>query len=272
MDDLQLLQQMRADAPAPDERRLAEMRAALSEEITVLGLTAGAPPREALAAGALATQGATRGTAARRVPRLVKLGAALSGVAAAALVALVVNGGAAPAFAVTSQADGSVKVSISEFRDPADLEAALADKGVNAAVDYLPEGQTCQGRRGEPAESAGRMESSMRAEDGGVVFTITKGAVGSGETLILAVSGGGSGKAPSAMQLSIVKGEVAECVPVALPDPRGPGEREDGVKVNERFEQGDPKGGTDHAPRKDTGGFDERTDDDGSKSLDDSGS
>ncbi|GAA4510466.1 hypothetical protein [Nonomuraea ferruginea] len=274
MDDLRVLQEMRADAPEPGEARLAEMRAALSEEITLSGLTAGTPPREALAAGALATQGAVRGTAARRVPRFVKLGVALSGVAAAALAALLVNGGAAPAFAVTSQADGSIKVTINEFSDPGSLEEALADKGVNAAVDYLPEGKTCQGTRGEPAKASGRVETGLRSNGGGVDFTITKGAVGSGETLVLAISGGGSGKAPSGMNVAVIKGEVKECTPVSVPAPADSGEGEKGPKVNERFEQGGPEKGTRNVtegdgqgPRHDTGG----SSDDGSKILHHSG-
>ncbi|MGI5269614.1 hypothetical protein ACQEUU_10715 [Nonomuraea sp. CA-218870] len=260
MDDLRLLQEMRADAPEPDDRRLATMRAALGEEITVHGLTTGAPPREALAAGALATQGAVRGTAARRVPRrFVKLAAALSGVAAAAVAALMINGGASAAFAVASQADGSIKVTINELRDPGELERALAAQGVDAQVDYLPEGKTCQPSRGEPAKAEGRVESGLHANGGKVDFTITKNAVGGGETLVLAVTGSGPGETPTSLSISVIKGEVKECAPVPLPKPAGSGERVSG-----------PEKGTE-GPAADTRGTTEQRDDDGSPRLDSDG-
>jgi hypothetical protein len=241
MDDLRLLQEMRADAPLPDEARLAGVRAMISEGMARQGLTTTTQPREALAAGALASRGSVQGTAARRVPRrFVKLAAALSGVGAAVAAAVLINGAASPAFAVTPRADGSIEVFISDFSDSGGLEEALAAEGVRASVDYLPEGKTCKEPRGEHA-AVGRMKTGLGARDGGVAFTITRGAVGSDETLVLAVSGGGDGKMPSALQLTVIKGEPNECVPVPVPEP-GSHDGDGPSEVTRRVIQGDGDG------------------------------
>ncbi|WP_336208339.1 hypothetical protein [Nonomuraea sp. LPB2021202275-12-8] len=226
MDDLRLLQQMRADAPEPDTQRMARLRDVLTDEITFgAGVeqraATGAPP--SAAPGTLASQGAVRGTSARRVPRrLTRVGAVLSGVAAAVLVAVAVQGGTAtPAFAVDQRPDGSVEVWISEFRDPADLEAELAEAGVKAEVDYLPAGQTCKEPRGKAAAAGGHMKSSVGGERGGISFSISKGQVTGGRTLVLAVSHdqANPSKPPVGMSLTVVEGTVSACEPVAMPKP-----------------------------------------------------
>ncbi|MDA0638692.1 hypothetical protein OUY22_35230, partial [Nonomuraea sp. MCN248] len=206
-----------------------------------------------------------------RSRRFVKLAAALSGVAAAAVAALVINGGASAAFAVTAQADGSIKVTINELRDPGELERALAAEGVDAQVDYLPEGKTCQPSRGEPAKAEGRVESGLHANGGKVNFTITKNAVGGGETLVLAVSGSGPGETPTSLSISVIKGDVKECAPVPLPKPATTGRNEDGAHVGEHRESGPEQGTGRQSPQQDTRGTTERLDDGGSPRLDSDG-
>ncbi|GIH93524.1 hypothetical protein Psi01_41540 [Planobispora siamensis] len=166
-------------------------------------------------------------TRARRGPnrRLLGLAAGVTGVAAAATVAFTLIGGAGnPAFAVEERADGSVEVRIDEFREPEELEAALAGKGVTAVVDYLPQGQTCREPRGERGE-AGRPDEPMQVQvtgGGGITFRIGKGQVGAGETLVLAVSFDRARpeQAPAGMSLAVVRGAVAPCEAVPMDIPR----------------------------------------------------
>src|SRR4051812_4683219 len=79
---------------------------------------------------------------ARRLPR-----ARLSLAAGAATVAGVLlatgGGGAAPAYAVEKQPDGSVTVEINSLRDAAGLQEKLRAAGIPAVVDYTPFGKMC---------------------------------------------------------------------------------------------------------------------------------
>ncbi|MCA2228259.1 hypothetical protein [Nonomuraea aurantiaca] len=172
-----------------------------------------------------------------RTRRAVGLAAAVAGVAAATVVAMNVYGGsAAPAFAVTRNADGSVEVRISEFRDPGELTAKLAAAGVTAVVDYLPADQTCKKPRGGHGAGDGRAENSFLAgaNGTGIVFRIDKGQVAAGQTLVLAVSVSQADKPPTAVSLEVVKGAVAPCEATALnlppaTDSTGTSEKTDGA-------------------------------------------
>ncbi|GII00123.1 hypothetical protein Pta02_21310 [Planobispora takensis] len=198
-------------------------------------------------------------TRARRGPdrRLLGLAAGVTGVAAAATVVFTLIGGAgSPAFAVDERPDGSVEVRIDEFRDPGELEAALAGKGITAVVDYLPQGQICREPRGERGGTE-RQGEPMQAEitgGGGITFRIGKGHVGAGETLVLAVSFDRehSDQAPFAMSLGIVRGAVAPCEAVPMPEPTGvrpTGPEPTGPVTHERS-----GGGGDDGPGLDSGG------------------
>ncbi|MFC4008279.1 hypothetical protein ACFOY2_13690 [Nonomuraea purpurea] len=191
----------------------------------------------------------TTTTSARR--RYAGLSAAVAGAAAATTAVVLLTSGS-PAFAVTTSADGTVSVRISEFRDPEGLEAELGRAGVKAVVDYLPEGQTCKGPRGERGSATGQFQSSMGKDGGGIWFKIEKGQVPAGETLVLAVSksSGGDDQAPFATSLEIVKGTVSDCEAIPMPAPGSPGTRdgggvqsgtgEDGPVLHSRTEGSDP--------------------------------
>ncbi|WP_188192596.1 hypothetical protein [Nonomuraea sp. SYSU D8015] len=165
--------------------------------------------------------------------RFVGLSAAAAGVAAAATAAVVVLNGVAgaPAYAVTKSTDGSVSVQINAFTDPEGLEAELADAGVKAVVDYLPEGQICKSPRGQQGSASGKFSTSLTKEANGISFKIEEGQVPAGETLVLAVSKSkdGDDKAPFAMSLEIVKGAVADCEVTAVPQPPADGRGGDGA-------------------------------------------
>ncbi|MEV4171708.1 hypothetical protein [Nonomuraea sp. NPDC049709] len=154
--------------------------------------------------------------------RLVGLSAAVAGVAAAATAVAVLTGlTSSPAYAVTTGSDGGVSVRIHSFSDPDGLEAELADAGVRAVVDYLPEGQTCKQPRGERGGGQGQFATSIGKDGDGIAFTIEKGQVPAGSTLVLAVSKSkeGDDQPPFATALEVVKGTVAPCEATTLPVP-----------------------------------------------------
>lgn len=78
-------------------------------------------------------------------PRLVLAGSivALAAVAAGAGV-LLLAGGATPAYAVSTNDDGTVTVEINSLSDAAGLESKLREAGIHAVVQYLPPGKTCK--------------------------------------------------------------------------------------------------------------------------------
>src|SRR5262249_35212973 len=84
--------------------------------------------------------------------------AVLVAVAAAAGVPFL-TGGAAPAFAVDANEDGTVTVEINSLRDAAGLQSKLREAGIRAVVQYLPPGKACKQPWLTPAVSAGEPPS-----------------------------------------------------------------------------------------------------------------
>jgi hypothetical protein len=84
--------------------------------------------------------------------RPLALAGGLAAIAAAATIAaLSLDGDQSAAWAVTSDANGTVTVKISSLSDPAGLERKLAAAGVPALVQYLPAGRACAGAQGSGA-------------------------------------------------------------------------------------------------------------------------
>jgi hypothetical protein len=83
--------------------------------------------------------------------RLVLVGGAVVAVAAvgAAVADPELFGLGTPAYAVARDPDGSIRVSVYDFRDPKGLQRRIEAFGVKAAVDYLPAGMTCQEPRAD---------------------------------------------------------------------------------------------------------------------------
>ncbi|MDN3352080.1 hypothetical protein [Actinomadura sp. DC4] len=65
-----------------------------------------------------------------------------------------------PAYAVERDPDGSIRISINDYRDPKGLQRRIDSFGVKAAVDYLPAGMTCQDSRADFVPP-GRMPRAM---------------------------------------------------------------------------------------------------------------
>ncbi|MFB9679545.1 hypothetical protein [Streptosporangium vulgare] len=113
--------------------------------------------------GERAARGPVRSRPRRRL--LAGAGAAVAGVAAAALVAVpLVMGAGNPAYALTQGDDGSITLQIKEFRDPDRVERDLADLGVEADISYLKPGTWCAPGRftalGEPAFTPEELKST----------------------------------------------------------------------------------------------------------------
>jgi hypothetical protein len=173
-------------------------------------------------------RGASRG--------VVRLSAVMAGAAAIMVAFMLLGGGATSAYAVNTSADGSVRVRINDFRDPAELEAALAGVGVRAEIEYLPAEQTCQQSRGEQVVADGRMKVGTAGDDKGIAFEIGQGQIGADETLVLAISvdPASAARPPVATSLQIVKGPVAPCQATALLLPTGPATSGDGPEQGSR--------------------------------------
>ncbi len=196
-----------------EERLLAELRAVVAER----GAEA-------------ATAGAGASPAARRwAPRLALGGGAVCAAAAAALIVTAGGGGTTSAYAVEPQANGDVSVEIHSLKDADGLEQALREAGVPADVNYLGTGMACREPRFQPVtatapgggDAAGGEEvtsSVGAASGGGTNFTISRNAVGPGETLVLTASPGPGGSGDS-LQMEVAAGDVAPCL--AVPAPAG---------------------------------------------------
>ena len=174
-----------------------------------------------LVAAAPAERGRRRSL--RQRPRLVLAGALAAVLAAAATAgALVLSAGTQAAYAVTRNADGTVTVEIDSLSDAAGLQAQLQAAGVNAVVQYLPEGKIC--RRpwftplGHPA--GGTTQSGVeRLENGGVRFTLTAD-IPAGATVVIETQSGPDNE--TALGIGYAQGDVPPCQVVDAPAGSGP--------------------------------------------------
>jgi len=164
--------------------------------------------------------------------------AALLAAAAGAGVPFLV-GGAASAYAVTTNDDGTVSVEINSLTDAAGLESKLREAGIPAVVQYLEPGKTCKQpwftpatprdsspSPGEPAIKGGVVHTS----DGHTRFTISKN-LPADETLVImtqtgtGMSGPSGAGSPESIGIALAKGEVKPCEVVDAPagsQPFGP--------------------------------------------------
>ena len=153
----------------------------------------------------------------RSLRRPVLAGSAAAGLAVAA-TSLMVAGGSSAAYAVDSHADGSVTVTISSFTDAAGLQHKLAAAGIKATVDYLPSGKACK----QPRFTApvGNVQGEIQVgieKDGPATFTISKGEVPAGDTLVIENSGGDH---TASVDVAVAAGAVSACQ--VVDGPSGP--------------------------------------------------
>ena len=164
-------------------------------------------------------------TPARRAPR-ARLGLAAGAVAATVAGILVASGGnsATPAYAVDRRPDGSVSVEINSLRDAAGLQKKLRAAGIPAVVNYTPMGKTCREPRGRSATPGTPGRDSMKVgvrKDHSATFTIPRGDLRPGQTLVITASTGGSA---TSIGTAVLQGPIAPCKLVdAPPLPAGGG-------------------------------------------------
>ncbi|MEV6038323.1 hypothetical protein AB0L65_44750 [Nonomuraea sp. NPDC052116] len=157
----------------------------------------------------------------RRVTRRLLAGGAVAGLAAAAAIAVPLLGAETPAYAVTKQDDGTIRVEIKEFGDAGKLEQDLKAAGVTADVTYLKPRTTCAPGRGEPVGGEAttpeewRQSVSYKAarpRTSGV--DISPRYVGAGQTLVLEFAE----KPYWKLKAQVITGQVKPCAVIDDPD------------------------------------------------------
>ncbi|MCK2221336.1 hypothetical protein MF672_047160 [Actinomadura sp. ATCC 31491] len=174
-----------------------------------------------------------RAQRARRTTRRLLAGAAVAGVAAVGAIALpLVTGAQPPAYAVSKNPDGTVRVEVNEFRDADKLERDLARAGVTADVTYLRPGTRCRGDRGrivggeEPTtpEDWRTSVSYRAARPAGAGVDLSPAYVKPGQTLVMEftenadqTSGPAKPRVLWQFKALVVEGPVQPCVLEADP-------------------------------------------------------
>lgn len=138
-------------------------------------------------------------------PGLALAGGALAlGIAGIFLLPMGLVGKGSPAYAVTRQSDGTIRVEIREFEDPDGLRRRLAEEGITVHIDYLPEGKMCD----RPFVEPGPVLDHETEDDGTTVFTLDPADYQRSSVVIEAEQGG------DPIHFYTAKGDVGECEPV----------------------------------------------------------
>jgi hypothetical protein len=163
---------------------------------------------------------AARAERRRRVGRRLFAGAAVAGSAATAAIAVpLLTGSEPPAYAVTKNSNGTIRVQINEFRDSDKLERDLGAMGVPADVTYLKPGKWCKPDRGAVVAGSDKV---ARMRKGGM--DIDPKHIGKNQTLLLQLAeSDGPASGPAKPQVlwqaraSVIQGKVKPCVVVDDP-------------------------------------------------------
>ncbi|RVX46836.1 hypothetical protein EDD27_9744 [Nonomuraea polychroma] len=158
-----------------------------------------------------------------RIARRLYAGGAVAALAAAAAFAVPsLTGTESPAYAVSKNADGTVRVEINEFEDADQLEQDLAKQGVRADISYLPAGKDCKPPRGKTTGQVALgpdSNAAARMRDGGL--DIDPRRIGEDQTLVMAFAGTSQETAETKKQktlwsltASLITGRVGPCVVV----------------------------------------------------------
>jgi len=154
----------------------------------------------------------------RRGPRLGLATVAAAAVATGVLVVSAGGGDTPAAFAVELQPQGKVSVEVSSLEDPVGLEKALEEAGIPASVTYLASGTVCKEPRFQAAPSTagegGALISGPTGGGGPLDFTIGRGDVGPGQTLVVTAWPGPGVLLLGGAQVKVAEGTVAPCEPV----------------------------------------------------------
>ncbi|MBN6056135.1 hypothetical protein JYK22_29680, partial [Nonomuraea sp. RK-328] len=161
----------------------------------------------------------------RRLLRPAVLAPVLGLAAAAAVAVPLFVGGGSPAYAVTDNPDGTVRIQINEVRDADKLEADLRAKGMNVVVDYVPQGKKCspqpRAARFLPEEEA-PLDVLPTGQEHDAVFVIDPRVIKDGQTGVLEVSVFEAPDGPAVvttLSARVAEGAVADCTLVDATEP-----------------------------------------------------
>ncbi len=160
------------------------------------------------------------GRSARRPRRrLVLAGGAVVAVAAVAAVAgpSVFGLHTSAAYAVERDPDGSIRVSVYDYRDPKGLQRRIEAFGVRAAVDYLPAGMTCREPRADfvPADRMPReMVDWAPLSSNDHYFKVHPQYIGADQTFVYTVQVSNKHGRSQRAAIRLANGPVAPCTPV----------------------------------------------------------
>ena len=166
----------------------------------------------------------------RRTRAQLAVAVAAAGCATVALLIGAGGGDTATAYAVEAQPEGLVSVEISNLEDAKGLEQALEEVGIPASVSYLPAGTTCKEPRFRPVPGQDGVQGMTQATTvpsggaagppfavtGPLVYTISRDAVGPGQTLVITASASPGGLFAH-NRVEIAEGAVAPCEPIPAP-------------------------------------------------------
>lgn len=155
--------------------------------------------------------------------RLAFAGGLVAVLAVAAIAGVfLLSAGTQAAYAVTTNADGTVTVEIDSLTDAAGLQAKLQAAGVNAVVEYLPAGKACKQPwftpLGHPLD--GSTQSSVEhLSSGSVRFTLSANIPADATMVITTQTGPGR---LEALGIGWAQGAVPPCQVVDAPSGSGP--------------------------------------------------
>ncbi|WP_283136558.1 hypothetical protein [Rhizohabitans arisaemae] len=153
-----------------------------------------------------------RPTGWRRLRPAVVVPALAAAAAAAVAVPLLLGGTAA--HAVAEQADGTFRITINEANDPKGLQEELREAGLNAVVDYVPQGKRCSPQPRStgylPNEEADLV--SIATDGNEPAYIVDPSVVKPGQTAVLEFNVTTAGENTMASVFGRVStGPVAEC-------------------------------------------------------------
>ncbi len=178
----------------------------------------------------VARVGTTTATAARRRGRRRALVAVAAAAATFAGFTAFSGFHDPPAYAVTRNPDGSVRLHINEFRDAAGLQRVLRANGVAVVVDFLPNGKDCAEPRAayiDDREVSGLIEPAPRT-GAGFAWMLHTERIKPGQTVVLTtkvVYDRPESVGASEIGIHVATGLVAPCRLVpgrTIPDVWGP--------------------------------------------------
>lgn len=161
-------------------------------------------------------------TGRRGVGRTLGIGGTVLGAAGViALTGTLLTGGAPAAYAVTREADGSVRVSISDITGVTGANEELRRLGVRAVAVPMRDGCVDLSELPVDTDSHGSGVTSVQSVDGGDggSMTFDADAIPEGDTLLLAATQSATSVSLAA---ALITGPAPECVSAPRPREDGP--------------------------------------------------